>query len=1134
MHDTRTDNPPDSDAASHPAPRVGGTHTVEQRFDRSVRLSTHWLRLRPAPQAKAHISAYSLRVHARPHFLNWVRDPQGNYLARLDLPEPIRSLKLTVEFIAELEPVNPFAFLTDPSALEHPFEYPPLLRSELSPYLSTEQVGPRLRDWLDEIGHGTMSTVERLTRVNAKMQAALALTPATSLRPADPEVVLGRGSGSCWDLAWLLSISLRHLGLAARLACGHRILLSGGAASEGSLAHASASLHCWSEVFVPGAGWLGLDPTSGLFTTETYIPLACAPDPLRVAPIVGFREACGEEQTERIHVKRLIPSTRPEPATDWADVRALGRLVERDLGRLGIQTSLGTGLSLVSRVASGAPEWNVAALGPDKRSAAEALLARLHGRLAPTGVLQQSQTEWFAGDALPRWQLGCYFRRDGQPVWRDPAQLGLHPSSHAERPVARAEAGRFAGAVATALGISADWLLPAYEDPLSALLKGDRAPQLSPSAEQLADPDARRALAERLSLGGDGPCGHVLPLARDHRADRWVSGSWRFRRSKLFLMPGTSPIGYRLPLASLMHDPEATREAHLERSPFEERGPLPRTRPQPDNRHDGPMPHAHDSPRTALCVQARGERLYVFLPPVSHVEHYLELVAAIEAATHAVGCTVVLEGYAPPEDHRLARIELAPDAGVLHVKLPELCRWDDQIDTLEAVYQEARDVGLAAERTTPDGRTAPAGGDTRLIVGGPHPAQSPFLRRPALLGALISYWQRHPCLSYFFSGRSLGPSGSSARPDEGRDEALYELSLGLDRLARSPGSTSEADAGTMTGAAPCWASWHADRSLRHLLTDLAGDLTRSEFRMDELYPPDRASKRLGRIQIGAFETAPNAHVAALQGLLVLGLLGHLAHRGERRPLLRFGPALHDRFMLPAILWKDLGEVIDDLNRSGYPFQLAWFEDLYARRFPVLGRVQMGEVSLELRAAHEPWPLLAEQAAPGGMARFIDVANERLQVRLTGLAPGRYALLCNGHRAPLRGTGTQGEYLAAVRYKVTDPPATLHPTVPPIEALVFDVVDLWSGRAIGGCTYVPARPLVWGPIDAPQWPGFRVPFPGDAAEAPPPRRPLPPDRPPPPVHRAGGFTPQGSGLGPMGTPPQGESERRPYLLDLTHR
>jgi uncharacterized protein (DUF2126 family) len=1098
--------------------RVAITHLIEQRFARQVRLPTHWLRLRPAPEQRAQIAAFSLAVHAEPHFLNWVRDPFENHLGRLDFPEPLAGFGITLELIAELEPTNPFDFLAEPYAAGHPFEYPTQLKKELSPYLLTGAPGPRLSAWLAKVDRASTTTVERLHALNRMVHEAHGLTTEGPPRAVDLERFLERGEGSCWEFAWLLTVTLRHLGLAARFACGYRVLLADEQHNGSSPRFPdTVALQTWSGAYIPGAGWIGLDPSLGTFVTESHIPLACAPEPVRVLPIVGDGEARPELRNDSLRVRRLTPSrvTWPHTDTQWADIEALGRHVDKDLALQALKPALGVSLSLVSGQDAIAPEWSTQAIGPSKRSLAESLSISLWKRLGHGGVHQLGQGEWYGGESLPRWRLGCFFRADGKPVWRNPERLGFGRAQSTTFPD---QAQRLTQSIARGLGVDPARVVAAHEDPLHELWRARRPAGAHLAApDDLRDPMRRRALAERLSSAHRTPTGHVLPLSWDHTRACWVSGVWRFRRSELFLAPGSAAMGYRLPLDSLIDDEAGVFEARIERSPFEERGSLPDFHAGVRARHERDLTEASrrddHPPRTALCVEARAGRMFVFLPPVSHLEHYLDLVAAVEVAAEALKLPVSLEGYEPPEDPRLRRILLEPDAGVLRLDLPQTNSWDELIGTLSAAYEEAWGIGLSTERVSADdGRRLPSGGGGRLTIGGVSPSDSPFLTQPEILRSLIAYWQRHPCLSYLFAGRLIGPSGSAPRPDEGRDELMYELSIALERL---PSGTSKKP-------------WLPDRVLRHLLTDPAGNLKRAEIRVDQLYAPERASLRLGRVMINAFESAPEMRLGALQSLLVLGLVGRFGRHPDIGELRRWGPALHDRFMLPDVLFDDLRVVVADLAAVHYPFQLDWFEPLFDLRFPVLGLVSMGPLTLKLRSAHEPWPLLAEEATGGGVARFVDAANERLQVTLSGAHPGRFVLICNGHRVPLQETATRGEYFAGIRYKVSNPPATLHPTVWPVATLVFDVIDTWTGLAIGGCTYLPPQPEMWGPVGSPAQP----PPTGEPPAAP---RVLPI-----PIvwmrslGKSGRFLPRGSGLGPMTAPPKIDDEQFPHLLDLTHR
>ena len=527
-------------------------------------------------------------------------------------------------------------------------------------------------------------------------------------------------------------------------------------------------------------------------------------------------------------------------------------------------------------------------------------------------------------------------------------------------------------------------------------------------------------------------------------------------------MPGDASLGYRLPLDSLAAEDDAD-QLFAERCQFEPRTPLPElhgevsarlTRIEVSGAEIAPA-YAHGAagaaPRTALCMQVRDAVLHVFLPPVTHLEHYLELIAAIEAAAESLGVAVSLEGYEPPVDHRLRRFTLEPDAGVLRLQLPQTVSWSEQVALLELAYEEAAHLGLAAQRLPADGTRQPVGGGSAVILGGTSAADSPFLQRPQLLRSLIAYWQQHPSLSYFFATRAVGAGGLAPRPDEGRAEGLYELGIALERIAPDAQMPP----------------WFPDRILRHLLADPAGDMRRAEWRIDELYDPARASRRLGQVTLRTFETAAHAQLAALQSLLVMALVARFVRNPDQRALVPWGAALHNRFLLPQPLWQDLDEVLRELAAVDLPLPREWFAPFLELHFPVLGSVQIGAIAIELRVAHEPWPVLAEEVTRAGVARFVDSANERVQVRVTGLAPERYVLACNGRRVPLQPGGAHDEFIAGVRYKACNPPATLHPTTPVFTALVFDLIDTWSGQAIGGCTYtIPPRPRVWGPAAIP--------------------------------------------------------------------
>lgn len=1150
--------------------RIALTHRFERLYPRRIALPTHWLRLRPAPHTKAAISAFSLKIETEPHFINWLRDPFENHLARLDLPEPVFGLKLELDLVADLAPINPFEFLTEFYAANYPFEYPEQLRKELQPYLHVPPPGPRLTEFLAGLDPASAYIVEKLGKVTSDVHRNLVLSGQAQPGSVAIEAVLARGTASPWEAAWLLTLCLRHLGLAARFTSGYRIFLAPAAGPVHAWSDHSppspepafadhASLHAWAEVFLPGAGWVGLDPAAGIFAHEGYIPLAATPDPQRALPWVAEALEAGDatagtlppgETHESLRVRRLVPGPPPSPYTEaqWADIQALGKHVDAQLRTEGLSLTTAPAVCFTSWN-SGAPEWTTT-VGPAQRGAAEELLARLRLGFAAGGVLHESQGEWFGGENLPRWRLHCFFRSDGVPVWRNPnlldgirlvgesagvgsstafplpqgfgARLRRPPENSRRELSDAADAEKFARVLASNLGLPPGFLLPAHEDPLHELWLNRHHIQFEPPAEVLRNPVLRRDLAVKLSKTNQTPVGYALPLRWDSLAGRWTSGSWSFRRGGLYLLPGASAMGYRLPLESLPAGDAAAEETDPERCPFEARTLLPQvygelsarlTRIVPDpSAHDQADPELPPSrpPRTALCVELRNGRLAVFLPPLTHLEHWLDLVAAVEASAEALGLPVLLEGYEPPEDCRLRRLTIEPDAGILRVILPASDSTEELSNRLATVYREAEPTGLQAERVAADGRRQPPGGVAEIVLGGATPAESPFLHRPQLLHSLIAYWQQHPSLSYFFIGPRVGPSGAAPRPDEGRDDALYELGIALSRMpldeALSP--------------------WIPDRALRHLLADPAGDIRKAEIRIDQLYAPERSSARQGLIGIRAFETAPDARLALAQTLLLRALIATLARRPAAPRLADFGPELHDRFMLPGPLWEDLREVIRDLGRAGFPLQEEWFEPFRERRFPVLGRLRIGDAGLELRSAHEPWPVLSEEVTASGVTRFVDSANQRLQVEITGFIPNRHVLACNGQRVPMRPGRTRGGYLAGVRYKVWNPPSTLHPTVPPVYSLVFDLLDARTGEVLGGCTWFPARPNLYGTVAVP------TPTPdGEEAGREQPRwRPHPAAL--PPWSPGGRFLEFGSGARCLPIPGERIWTRTPYLLDLT--
>jgi uncharacterized protein (DUF2126 family) len=1100
--------------------RVAIQHRTEYHYDRPVSLSPHLIRLRPAPHTRTPVLAYSLQVEPAKHFVNWQQDPFGNLVARYVFPEKTRSFTVDVDVVAELTVINPFDFFLEPYAERFPFPYDPQLAAELAPYLEVRESGPRLLGWLASVQRGDRHIVDFLVDLNQRLQRDIGYIIRMEPGIQSCEETLDRAKGSCRDSAWLLAQILRHLGMAARFVSGYLVQLAPDVKSlDGPSGPEQdfTDLHAWTEVFVPGAGWLGLDPTSGLFAGEGHIPLACTPDPVSAAPVTGASDPCEVEFRYRNRVTRIHEDprvTKPYSDGQWQAITALGRGVDADLAARDVRLTMGGEPTFVSIDDMDGPEWNTQAMGPHKRERAEDLVRRLKDRFAPGALLHQSQGKWYPGEPLPRWALSCFWRADGQPVWHD-AGLFADPSRPAGHGLAEAE--RLGAALARRLGLDPARIVPGFEDVYYYLWKEGTLPfNVDPFDSKLADPLERRRLARLFERGLDRVTGYALPLRWVEDGDgsgRWVSGRWPLRRERMYLLPGDSPMGLRLPLDSLPWVPPEQRDLAPPRDPFEERAPLSarygevarryservgpealqqawREQPAADEARPG---GAYGLVQTALCVEPRDGCLYVFLPPLTHLEHFLDLVAHVEATAAELGLTVALEGYEPPHDERLLRLQVTPDPGVIEVNVHPARTWDELVEVTGALYEEARLARLGTEKFMVDGRHTGTGGGNHVTLGGARPSDSPFLRRPDVLASLIAYWQHHPSLSYLFSGLFVGPTSQAPRVDEARDEVLYELEIAFQQLP--------------AGESP--APWRVDRVLRNLLVDITGNTHRSEFCIDKLYSPDSPVGRRGLVEFRAFEMPPHARMSAAQMLLLRALVARFWDAPYRAKPVRWGTELHDRFLLPHYVWRDFQDVVCDLERAGYPFAAEWYAPFFEFRFPHYGSVQADDVELELRFAIEPWHVLGEEVTARGTARFVDSSVERLQVKVRGMVGERHAVTCNGRRVPLRPTGTRGEFVAGVRFKAWQPPAGLHPTIPAQGPLVFDLVDTWNRRAVGGCTYHVAHP------------GGRnyETFPVNANEA--------------EARRIARFWPIGHSHGTVDVPPEEPHPEHPYTLDLRY-
>lgn len=1054
-------------------------HRTTYRYDRLISLGPQVIRLRPAPHCRTPIVSYSLTVSPKDHFINWQQDPQGNYLARLVFPERTDHFEVTVDLVADMAVINPFDFFLEPEAEHFPFDYDPALKEDLAPFHRVDPPGRLLSQWLATVPREAARTVDFLVGLNQRLSTEIKYLIRLEPGVQTAEETLRLGSGSCRDTSWLLVQALRHLGFATRFVSGYLIqLVADVKALDGPSGPTAdfTDLHAWVEVYLPGAGWIGLDPTSGLMAGEGHIPLAATPEPQSAAAISGAIEKAEVDFSYDMKVTRFHETprvTKPISDADWDRMLRLGDAVDARLAKGDMRLTMGGEPTFVSIDDMDGAEWNTAALGPKKRELAGKLIRRLADRFAPGHLLHYGQGKWYPGEQLPRWALSCHWRKDGEPIWRDRALLAADEDVVADKSAWAnvSDADIFTAMLAERLQLDPGYRIPGFEDLWYYMWRERRLPvNVDPFQSHLKEPEERARLARIFEQGLDKVVGYALPLTRETAGDnkRWRSGPWFFRPQTMFLLPGDSPMGLRLPLDSLpwvttaeypyQHAPD-TMQALSPLPPhevFRQANKIVAGRMQDwalgrnyaaasAPRDQLPLPKNQQSDpsvvRTAMCIEPRGGLLHVFMPPLERAEDYLDLIAAIEDTAAALGKKVVIEGYLPPRDARLQHFSVTPDPGVIEVNIHPSSGWRELAEKTTILYEEARQTRLGTEKFMLDGRHVGTGGGNHVVMGAATPPDSPFLRRPDLLRSMVGYWQNHPSLSYLFSGLFIGPTSQHPRVDEGRDDALVNLQIAFDEVAKHPNPPL----------------WLVDRIFRNVLVDITGNTHRTEFCIDKLYSPDGPTGRLGLVELRAFEMPPDVRMSLAQQLLLRSLLAAFWERPYVRKPVRWGTRLHDEFLLPHFCLQDFNDVLDDLKQQGFGFDPNWFAAHAEFRFPKIGEIAVRGIELELRHALEPWHVLGEEAAAGGTVRFVDSSVERLQVKVKGLVDGRHIVACNGRAVPLRATGIPGEYVAGIRYKAWGPPSAMHPTIGVHTPLVLDLFDSWTGRSLSGCTYHVAHP-----------------------------------------------------------------------------
>jgi uncharacterized protein (DUF2126 family)/transglutaminase-like putative cysteine protease len=1123
--------------------RVALNHKTSYRYPQAVWLSPQVLRLRPAPHCRTPVLSYSLSVTPKNYFINWQQDPYSNRLARLVFPQKTKEFSVEVDLVAELTVINPFDFFLEKDAEHYPFKYDAVLAKELIPYLQPEPAGPQLLKYVLALGKDKegMRTVDFLVELNRHLCADIKYLIRMEPGIQTPEQTLTLLSGSCRDSAWLLVQILRHMGLAARFVSGYLIQLTPDVKSLDGPSGTTkdfTDLHAWTEVYLPGAGWVGFDPTSGLMAGEGHLPLACSADPVTAAAITGFfslddgdvvksdpedgaTHGDGETASQdgfgfsmtitRIHEDPRV--TKPYTEEQWAEIESLGHQVDADLKRGDVRLTMGGEPTFVSIDDMDGPEWTTAAVGPMKYRRSDELLRRLRDRFAPGGFLHHGQGKWYPGEPLPRFALGLFWRKDGHAIWKNPA---LVADEQKPNKCGDIEARAFAIRLAQRLSIEARYVVPGYEDVWYYLWKERRLPvNVDPFDSKLENEQERKRLARIFEEGVDKTVGFALPLRRDRYMDgsgAWVSGPWFFRPERMYLIPGDSSMGYRLPLDSIPWVAKSDYPHVHPLDPWAERAPLPTSETIRGQRYITGEPEPMN-PR-GYVEQRLGADLTPTLRPAGPAagSDFPEIVPGATGLSGLSRSRAIAPTYStsrsstpdlePSEGQSAAWVVrtalcVEPRGGVLRVFLPPVRYVEDYLELVTAIEDTATDLNLPV---LVEGYTPPSDPRIHVIKVTPDPGVIEVNTKPAeswdelVRNTTAVYEEARLCRlgteKFMVDGRHTGTGGGNhivvggptpadspllRRPDLLRSLLGYwhnHPALSYLFSGQFIGPTSQAprvdearndqvyelelafkqipDRGDIP-------PWLVDRVFRNLLVDVTGNTHRAEFCIDKLYAPESSTGRLGLLEMRAFEMPPHARMSLTQHLLLRSLIARFWDMPYKARLVRWGTELHDRFLLPHFVAQDLDDILFEMNQAGYPLKTQWFDPHMEFRFPHYGSIEQRGVVMEIRQAIEPWHVLGEEPAGGATVRFVDSSVERLQVLVKGMTDSRHVITCNGVRVPLHPTGMNGQFVAGVRYRAWQPPSCLHPTISVHGPLTFDVVDTWAGRSIGGCMYYVSHP-----------------------------------------------------------------------------